>query len=135
MIALNFPPAAVSSNTSVTYTQQLTPSTGTSSLMFAGTSFDISATDANGSPVTNFSPPFTMTLTYTDTDWQKAGISHESQLNIYWWDGKAWVGLLPCPGCQHDPTNNRFVILLDHLTEFALLGRQETQIYLPLLQK
>jgi parallel beta-helix repeat protein len=135
MVQLNFPPGAVSGNTAVTYTEQLTPSTGTGSFLFAGTSFDISALDANGNPVTNFSQPFTITVIYTDTDWLNAGISDESQLNIYWWDGSDWVGLLPCAGCSHDLAGNRFIIVLDHLSEFALLGRQETQIYLPILQK
>jgi hypothetical protein len=135
MVQLNFPPGAVISKTTIIYTEQLTPSTGTGNLLFAGTSFDISAIDANGDPVTNFSKHFTMTVSYTDTDWLNAGISDENQLNIYWLDGSDWVGLRSCAGCLHEPAANRFIIILDHLSEFALLGRQGTQIYLPILQK
>jgi hypothetical protein len=137
MVQLNFPTGAVSETTVVTYTEQMTPSQGTGSFLFADTSFDISATDANGNPVTKFLQPFTMSITYQETDWQNAGIEDESYLNIYWWDGSTWVGLLPCISCEHNMTNNQFTIALNHFTEFALLGDDKPpsqQIYLPVIR-
>jgi hypothetical protein len=121
-VQLDFPPGAVNESTVVTYTQRTAPSQSTGGLAFADTSFDISATDTNGNPVTSFSQTFNMTVAYADTDWQNAGIANETTLNVYWWDGAAWNALLPCTGCSHNTDDNEFVISLDHLTEFALLG-------------
>jgi hypothetical protein len=121
-VQLDFPAGAVSESTVVTYTQRTAPSQSTGGLAFAGTSFDISATDTKGNPMTNFSQTFNMTVAYADADWQNAGITDETTLNVYWWDGAAWNGLLPCTGCSHNTDDNEFVISLDHLTEFALLG-------------
>jgi len=121
-VQLDFPPGAASESTIVTYTQKTAPSQSTDSLAFACTSFDISATDTDGNPVTNFSQTFNMMVAYADRDWQSAGITDETTLNVYWWDGAAWNALVPCPGCSHNTDDNEFVILLDHLTEFALLG-------------
>lgn len=121
-VDLDFPPGTVSESTVVTYTQQTAPSQSAGSLAFAGTSFDISATDTHGNPVTSFSQVFNMTIAYADADWQNAGITDETTLNVHWWDGATWNALLPCAGCSHDTDDNEFVISLDHLTEFALLG-------------
>ena len=55
-------------------------------------------------------------------DWQDAGIPVEENLNLYYWNGSAWVGVLPCAGCSLDTVNNHITAVLDHLTEFALLG-------------
>jgi len=136
MVQLNFPAGAVSETTVVTYTEQMSPSQGTGGYIDAGTSFDILARDANANPVTEFSQPFTMTVTYQNADWEDAGIEDESYLNIYWWDGNTWLGLLPCTGCQHDTAGKQFTIVLNHLTEFALLGSNEPpsqRIYLPVI--
>jgi hypothetical protein len=121
-VQLDFPAGAVSESTVVAYTQRTTPSQSSGSLAFAGTSFDIWATDTNGNPVINFSQTFNMTIAYADADWQNAGITDETTLNVYWWDGTAWNGLLPCTDCSHNTDSNEFVISLNHLTEFALLG-------------
>ena len=122
-VQLDFPPDAVSESTVVTYTRRTAPSQSTGGLVFAGTSFEISATDTSGNPVSNFSRTFNMTVAYADNNWQSAGIANETTLNVYWWDGTAWNGLLPCTGCSHDTDSNEFVISLDHLTEFALQGQ------------
>ena len=73
--------------------------------------------------MTAFYQPYDLTIQYADSDWQQAGISDESSLNLYWWNGSQWVGLLPCAGCSLDTQNNQIVVLLNHLTEFALLGQ------------
>jgi hypothetical protein len=120
-LTLNFPPGAVTSVTTVTYTAQLAPTSALGSFQFAGRSFTLEAT-VGGQPVTHFTGPFTLTLTYEDSDWQAAGISDENQLNLYCWDGSGWVGLLPCDGCSLDIVNNQLTAVLDHLTEFGLLA-------------
>ena len=130
-----FPSGAVESKTLVRYTQRPAPPQPTGSLQYAGTSFDLSAFGPTGDPVTQFMRDFTLDILYEDRDWQQAGITGEDLLNLYWWDGGAWQGLLPCDGCAHDTDGNRFTVLLDHLSEFALLGGPtlRPRLYLPLL--
>ncbi len=85
-------------------------------------SFVIKAWDSDGQPVTQFNRPFTLTLTYAESDWQDAGIPDESQLNLSVWQDDQWQGLLPCVGCVHDQTANRLVAVLDHLSHFVTLA-------------
>ena len=93
--------------------------------------------DTDGDPVNSFNQPFTMTLFYNDSDWQNAGIADENDLNVYWWNGSTWIGMLPCAGCSHDTVHNKFVLVLDHLTEFTIMKSEgtETYVYLPLIIK
>ena len=117
-----FPAGLVTTSTIFTYTEMLTPAQATGGFAFAGQSFTLVATDAAGQPVTSFTGHYTLTLNYSDADWQAAGIPAEENLNLYYWNGSAWVGILPCAGCALDTVNNRITAVLDHLTEFALLG-------------
>jgi len=116
------PAGLVTTTTTFTYTELLTPTEASGAFAFAGRSFTLVATDAAGQPITTFSSRYTITLNYLDSDWQAAGIPAEENLNLYYWNGSAWVGLLPCAGCALDTVNNRITVVLDHLTEFALLG-------------
>jgi hypothetical protein len=72
-------------------------------------------------------------VTYADADWQSAGVAVETELNLYYWDGQQWRAILPCAGCSQDVVNNRITVVLDHLTEFALLADGRSQHYLPFL--
>ena len=131
-----FPSGLVSETTTFTYTEEETPSEDTGSLVFAGQSFTLIAQDEQGNPITEFNTTFTITLNYEDSDWQNAGIPDESLLNLYYWNGTAWVGVLPCTGCSLDTEANRLVAMLNHLTEFALVGPQEPPTlrrYMPLI--
>jgi hypothetical protein len=121
-VELVFPSGAVSTTTTIMYTELMRPSQQMTPFTFAGRSFQIDATDSNGSPMTQFNEPFTITLNYNDADWQQAGITAEESLNLYYWDGSQWLYLLPCDGCSLDTQNNVMTIVLDHLTEFALFG-------------
>jgi hypothetical protein len=121
-IVLSFPAGSVATTTIVSCTQEITPTASLGSFQFAGRAFSIEATDQSGQPVTTFTRPFTLTLTYDDEDWQSAGISSEEKLNLYFWNGNAWIALLPCAGCSRDIQANRILVLLDHLTEFGLLA-------------
>ena len=130
-----FPPQAVEVTTRVRYTRRPAPPHPIGPLQYAGASFDLSAFGPGGDPVTEFKTDFALEALYEDSDWQEAGIAGEDLLNLYWWDGGAWQGLLPCDGCAHDTDGNRFTVLLDHLSEFALLGGTtlRPRLYLPLL--
>ncbi|RIK34409.1 MAG: hypothetical protein DCC55_33140 [Chloroflexi bacterium] len=134
-IDVQFPPGAVSEATEIFYTRQLQPAQTTGGLQFAGRSFTLVARSASG-PVTQFGAPFTLTLRYDDADWQATGLASEEDLNLYFWNGSAWQAILPCAGCTHDTGSNTVTVRLDHLTEFALLGRSSGQpLYLPLVAR
>ncbi|MCX6030419.1 MAG: S8 family serine peptidase [Chloroflexi bacterium] len=117
-----FPAGLVTTTTTFTYTEMLTPTQATGGFAFAGASFTLEATDANGQPITTFAGRYTITLNYQDGDWQAAGIPAEENLNLHFWNGTAWVAILPCAGCSLDTVNNQIIAVLDHLTEFTLLG-------------
>jgi hypothetical protein len=119
---VSLPAGVVAGTTVITYAQTSTPTENPGSFAFAGRSFTLEATGAAGQPVTTFNGHYTITLNYLDSDWQAAGIPAEENLNLSYWDGLAWVGILPCAGCALDTTNNRITVVLNHLTEFALLG-------------
>ena len=119
---VSLPDGLVTTTTTFTYTELLTPTQTAGGFAFAGRSFTLEATDAAGQPVTSFSTRYTITLNYQDADWQAAGIPAEENLYLYYWNGAAWVAILPCAGCSLDTVNNKIVAVLDHLTEFALLG-------------
>ena len=121
-LTLDFPAGSVTSSTTVTYTPNASPSNPTGDLIFANMSCTLEATDAGGDPVTQFDPPYTLTLLYQDSDWQDAGIEDESTLNLYQWNGSQWQAALPCSGCSLDTVNNVLVAVLDHFSEFGFLG-------------
>jgi hypothetical protein len=83
---IEFPADLVTLPTTFTYTAQNAPSQALGNYMFAGLSFTLVATDANGNPVTSFPANYTIQLTYQDSDWQSAGIADESLLNLAYWD-------------------------------------------------
>jgi hypothetical protein len=116
------PAGLVTTTTVFTYSQFITPTQTAGVFAFAGRSFTLEATDSAGMPVTNFSRQFTITLNYSDADWQAAGIPDENSLDLFYWDGATWTATLPCTGCVLDTVNNRLIAVLNHLTEFALLG-------------
>jgi predicted outer membrane repeat protein len=131
-VQVTFPAGAVDGSTTVEIITHQQPPQTTDGYTFAGKAFDIEAKTSNGQPVTQFNQPFTLTVHYSDNDWQNAGIADESDLNLYWWGGSDWQAILPCAGCSHDTTANRIVAVLDHLTEFAVMRKSEMMsIYLP----
>ncbi|MBU0992358.1 MAG: VWA domain-containing protein [Proteobacteria bacterium] len=91
-------------------------------LFFAGTGFQLWATDKLGRPVTEFDKSFMIVVSYEDWQWRDAGIRDEASLNLYYKSGKKWMPILPCYRCKHDTEKNKIIVYLDHLTEFALMG-------------
>jgi len=116
--------------TTLTQTAHFTPA-----FKFTSYLFEIVASDNNGQPITHFNSPFTITFSYEESDWSNLG--QEVDLSAYYWSEAAnhWVNLLPCAGCYHDTVNNRFVIQLNHFTEFALLVIERKRVYLPMVVK
>jgi hypothetical protein len=132
-LSVTFPPGAVTASTNVTFRLLSGPSQRLPNLVFANRSFTIEAT-AGGQPVTDFAQPFTMTLTYDDSDLVAAGITDPNQLNLVFWNGTAWEAILPCSGCSVNTTERTVTVVIDHLTEFALVGPEAAiKVLLPLI--
>jgi ELWxxDGT repeat protein len=140
-VDLSFPPSAVTTPITITYSGLLTPTQSLGGAHSAGLSFMLEARDSAGRPITQFAQPYTLTISYTDE--QLAALSiDEADLNLAFWDGSAWVNVLPCDGCGVDTVNNRLTAMLDHFTEFALfsgelpaVGDGKSRVYLPLTQR
>jgi hypothetical protein len=134
-VEVQFPAGSVTEVTTVTYTRRPRPAPALGNFLFAGLSFALEAHDSSGA-VNQFGAPFTLALRYDDAGWQAAGIQQEEALNVYFWDGNRWQALLPCDGCSLDTAANTLTVRLDHLTEFALLGRAAgSALHLPMVGK
>ena len=128
-IEAEFPPDAVTDTVIVTYTSfYLPPHPPTGTFAFAGNGFVLEVTDvSSGEEITMFAEPLTLTIDYTDGD---LGGVDENTLELRYWDGSAWVtdGITIV---ERDMANNRLVVQIEHLTEFALFGQY--RIHLPVI--
>lgn len=127
-LTVRFPPGAVTTPVSVTVVNVAVPVVDGD---FVGIAFSIEATDASGNDVTSFQQPLVITINYNEADLQNAGITDEQSLNLYYWNGKQWVAILPCVGCQIDTVQNTITVTVDHLTLFAV--RKAHRLLLPLV--
>jgi len=83
-----------------------------------------------------FAQPISLTLEYTDAD--VAGVIEE-EIYLYTWDGAAWVDIVtdcgwPPTAYGRYPDENRLVVPLCHLSDFALVGNTHNA-YLPLVRR
>jgi len=128
-VEVEFPEDAVSDTVIVTYTafyEPPHPPTGTFS--FAGNAFILEVTEiGSGDEITTFVEPLTITIDYTDGDLNG---QDENALELMYWNGSEWstdgIAIV-----EHDKVNNRLVITIDHVTEFALFSKYG--VYLPLV--
>jgi len=137
-VTLTFPPNAVTMPITITYSGLTAPTQSLGSAHSAGHSFLLEARNSAGQPVTQFAQPYTLVISYSDAEIAALGIN-EANLNLAFWNGSAWVNVLPCAGCGVDTVNNRLTAVLDHFTEFALFsgelpaaGDGKMRVYLPL---
>ncbi len=124
-------PGTVTGTMTFIYTPQISPMPDLGTIPFGGVSFQLEAADANGSPVVEPEPPFTLTVHYDESDlpsWMS-----EDALEVRRYDEglSLWV---PLDVISRDTVNNTITVLLDHFSEFALLG-EEKQVYLPMVQR
>jgi hypothetical protein len=124
---LAFPPNAVSEPVTVTL-KLIASQAKPTRFSFLGQRFSIEATAQDGTPVTTFSEPFTMTIHYDDDD--VAGMD-EASLAVHYWNEslEQWEEI---PAEVNQDTNT-ITCVLDHLTDFAVLGEIEAIIYLPIV--
>jgi len=99
---------------------------------FAAHAFVLEAhSDGELLPGFAFEVPVTVTIDYTDAD--VAGIDEET-LELRYWDGETWSteGIVVI---ERDIVNNRLVVTLAHLSQFAMFGTGEHSVYLPVVLK
>ena len=61
-------------------------------------------------------------MPYTAEQLAALGITDPTQLNLLYWNGTAWAGLLPCGGCTIDTANKTVIVTAAHFSDFALVG-------------
>jgi hypothetical protein len=76
-----------------------------------------------------FDKPITLTLEYND---EAVGNLNEGSLELRYWD-ETRLEWLPAGMAIPDPDNNRLVVVIDHLTEFAVFSNSDNKVYLPLI--
>jgi ELWxxDGT repeat protein len=130
-VQVTFPAGSVAGTVTATVADLAAPSQPLPSGRQALRAFSITVLNSAGQQVTQFSPPLTIVVNYTDAELAAAGLT-EATLNLAYWNGSAWSELLPCAGCSFDTLNNRIAVTLDHLTEFAVLGNPQIRVFLPL---
>lgn len=118
-LKVEVPAGAVTQDTMLHFQLLGTPQQPLPKHLFANRAFTLAAF-ADGTPLTELLKPFTMTIHYDENDLVAAGISDPSQLNLFFWTGERWESILPCEGCSLDTLNNRIVLKLNALAEFAL---------------
>jgi hypothetical protein len=139
-VTLQFPTNAITTPLDLTYVGLVSPTPALGGASSAGLTFALEARDSAGHLITHFAKPYTLVISYTDAQLAALGID-ETDLNLAFWNGSAWVNVLPCAGCGVDTVNNRLTAVLDHFTEFAFLsgvptvGDGKIRVYLPLARR
>jgi len=130
LIELVFPPNAVNESVTVYYSHQFTPTTTLPNNAQFVLGFNLRAIKADGTAVTQFTQPLTLTINYpSDAELSTWGID-ETTLTLSYWDGAQWQSAYPCAGCSVNTNLNQIAVQLDHFTEFALVA-ESSQIFLP----
>jgi len=133
-VRVSFPAGAVASAMTITYTGLLAPTVRPGGGRIAVRSFRLEARDGAGQSIKQFDKPYTMVISYTDAQLATLGVG-EDHLNLAFWDDGAWRNALPCAGCSVDVVRNRLTATLNQLTEFALLGSPQHQVWLPQVRR
>jgi len=128
----SFPAASFSSPTVVIHTQRFAdgvPSFGNS--INIGHVFSIEAIDSNtGQPASLSSgKSYTVTVQYSDAE---LGQAFEPSLHLYYWNGGQWVKEA---GSSVNTVANTVTVTSSRFTQWAVLGSQPKNVFLPLIKK
>jgi surface protein len=121
-------PTEVTRTLTLTYTPQISATQSAGDFSFAGMYFHIEAVDELG-PITDLTHPFTLTLSYDESALPVGMQEEDLILERYDTDLGDWVELSGVV----DTDANTVTVVLDHLSEFALIGPKIETIYLPLI--
>ncbi|MFN8445069.1 MAG: Ig-like domain-containing protein [Caldilineaceae bacterium] len=119
VVTVEVPGATITQSLYLVYNSVVTPTTAPAYLLFGNRSFHLEAWLGNQLlPGISFNPPLTLTLDYLASD---VNGLNENQLELYYYDttSNQWsnAGMTVV---ERDTVNHRIVVLLSHLTEFAL---------------
>ncbi|NJM07629.1 hypothetical protein HC891_17755 [Candidatus Gracilibacteria bacterium] len=131
-VQITFPAGAVASDTTIRFVSQGRPAVSVPQNTITLGAFRFTATNAAGQPVTSFGKAYTLRVPY-----DPAHVSAPSKLQLAYWEGAKWVGMLPCAGCKVDAANNQIIVVADHFTDFAIFLQVDLdqQLYLPLVRR
>jgi hypothetical protein len=133
---VNFPAGAVEKDTRINYTPQFGSNKPAPNGYKMVRSFRLEGVDGTGAKVSKFGKNYTLTVPYSDAQLRAAGVTDPTKLNVAYWDGQKWVAILPCTGCKVDTAAKTVTVVLDHFTEFALIGEASSyNVYLPSVKK
>jgi hypothetical protein len=135
-LSVTIPPNVTAGDEQVTLVvrQTAVPDSHPQGFKFAGLSFALDLY-LDGTLTDPFVPNVAITLeiSYHDDDVADIGTG-DSELMLYRWDGSEWltddITLVTL-----DKVNNRLVVTLGHLSEFALFGKDMMTVYLPMIVK
>jgi len=117
------------------YTPLEQPSWSTGGLKTAGVAFKLSCEDKNGDPVTDFSPPLELTVSYKDSDIPPDTDEKDLKVKRFDEDKHNWVAVHKL---TQDTNANTITVVLDHLSEFLLVSEADllpNMVALPLTFK
>jgi hypothetical protein len=135
-VSISFPAGAVGGDTMVVYSPQSGPAHTVPPGQAALRAFRFEASNAAGQPVTTFAKPYTLRVRYTDQMLTATGVKDPSTLTLVYWNGSAWVRMLPCQGCGVDTAQKVVTVVANHFTEFALIGKStQGTIFIPITSK
>ncbi len=133
-VRIEIPAGAITQATQFAYASVFTVADIPVGYAFAGHAFNLDAY-REGEPCSGlvFEAPVTFTIQYTDVDIE--GLDEET-LELRFWDGERWstAGITLA---ERDVLENRLVVRIDHLSEFATFAQPsgEREVYLPLVVK
>lgn len=133
-VQLDFPAGAVQDPLTVLFVGQLRSVGALDNIHMPARRFKLEGLTPNGQTVEQTSLPYTMVISYTDTQLEQLGVQ-EDKLTLLRWDGETWVDLLPCEGCGVDTEQNRVTVVLDRFGEFALTEQEQYnhRVFVPLV--
>jgi hypothetical protein len=128
-VTLAFPPGAVTMPISISLTSVPVSLHTLPGGVIPVRGFALEARDSAGRLVTQFAQRYSLRVAYTEEDLAAAGVN-PAGLNLAFWNGSAWVAVLPCAGCSVDAVNKTITVKLNHFTEFSL-NATEHSLFLP----
>jgi hypothetical protein len=127
-VSYTFPPGVLPGLVTATHRPRYPghmPSTG--ELQSAGLFFEMETVRHDGQAVQP-NQPFTLKVNYRP---EELGGLAEEMLGLYEWDGQKWVKE---PSSAVDPAANTITAHPDSFTLWAVLGKQQERIFLPLIR-
>lgn len=132
---ITVPAGAAGADFYLEYTPMRAPTHPVEPLASANRSFDLSAFDIQNNPITQFTLPLTIRVTY---DEEKLENVKEYTVGLYYWNtvGASWEDAAStCPGgvTSRNLGENWISLPVCHLCEYGLLGTGLVKNYLPML--